>query len=60
MHYILFYTGLASTPFTCGLRCITTNKIICEIDVSLPSGKATRERYQKMMTKLKSKYSKLL
>jgi hypothetical protein len=60
MDYILFYTGLASTPFTVGLKCITTNEVVCEIDVMLPSGKATRVRYEKMVSKLKRVYKHLL
>ena len=59
MEYMLFFTGLASTPNSIGLKCITTNEIICEIEVSLPSGKATRAKYEKIKTFLNKKYSKL-
>ena len=60
MDYILFYTGLASTPNTVGLENLTTGEIICEISVSMPTGEATRAKYKKMMDKLKSKYNCLI
>lgn len=60
MKYMLFYTGLASTPDTVGLKCLTTNEVIHEISVSEPTGKGTRARYQKMIGILKNKYSHLL
>lgn len=60
LQYMLFYTGLASTPNSVGLKCITTNSIICEIETSLPSGKATREKYNKMISILKKKYQNIL
>ena len=59
MQYMLFYTGLASTPDMVGLKCLTTGEIICNIRVSMPSGKATRAKYQRMIAKLESKYSNL-
>ena len=60
MKYILFFTGLASTPNTVGLKCLTTNEVIHEINVSMPSGKATRKKYQKFMELLKNKYKNLV
>ena len=39
MQYMIFYTGLASMPNSIGLKCITTNEIICQIETALPSGK---------------------
>jgi hypothetical protein len=60
MDYKLFYTGLASTPFTVGLKCTTTNEIICEINVSMPKGSDTRKRYEKMLSLLRNKYQSLL
>jgi hypothetical protein len=59
MKYMLFYTGVASTPDTVGLKCLTNNEIIHEISVSMPSGKETREKYSKFMGILKRKYSTL-
>ena len=59
MEYMLFFTGLASTPDSIGLKCLTTNEIICEIKVSLPSGKATRAKYEKIKTFLNKKYRNL-
>lgn len=60
MKYILFYTGVALTPNSAGLKCLTTNEIIFEISTSRPSGKETRKRYNKIMNKLKEKYNCLL
>lgn len=60
MKYMLFFTGVASTPNTVGLKCLTTNEIICRIDVAKPSGKDTRIAYQKYMGILKKKYENLL
>ena len=60
MKYFIFFTGLASTPDLVGLKCITTNEIVCQINVSCPSGKETRQKYSKMISKLKQKYSNLL
>jgi len=60
MKYMLFYTGLASTPNSVGLKCLSTNEIICEISTSKPSGKETRICYNKMMGKLKEKYNSLM
>ena len=60
MNYMLFYTGLASTPNSVGLKCITTNEVICEISTSKPSGKETRKCYNKMIGILKEKFSCLL
>lgn len=60
MKYMLFYTGVASTPNSAGLKCLTTNDVICEISTSKPSGKETRKCYDKIMNKLKEKYNSLL
>lgn len=60
MKYLLFYTGLASTPFTVGLKCLTTGEIIHEIDVAMPTGKETRSRYNKFLNILKQKYAPIL
>lgn len=60
MKYIIFYTGLASTPFTVGLKCLTTNEIVCEISCSRETGKETRKAYEKYKDILNSKYSNLL
>jgi len=57
---MLFYTGVASTPNSAGLKCLTTNEIVCEISTSKPSGKETRICYNKIMNKLKEKFSSLL
>ena len=56
---MLFYTGLASTPSSVGLKNLTTNEIVCEISTDRPSGKDTRKAYQKYMGILKSKYNHL-
>ena len=60
MKYMLFYTGVASTPNSAGLKCLTTNEIVCEISTSKPSGKETRICYNRVMNKLKEKFSSLL
>lgn len=60
MRYIVFYTGLASTPNSVGLMCTTTGEVIHEIETSLPSGKATRERYEKLKSLLVRKYQSIL
>jgi len=59
MKYMLFYTGLASTPNTVGLKCLTTGEIINEISVAMPTGNETRTKYNKIMSKLKEKYGNL-
>lgn len=56
---MLFYTGLASTPYSVGLLNITTGERICEISTARETGKETRKAYQKYMTILKSKFGKL-
>lgn len=58
--YILFFTGLASTPHTVGVKCITTGEIIEEITVSRPSGTETREVYERIRKELETKYARLL
>lgn len=60
MKYRLFYSGLASTPNSVGLLCVDTNEVICEIEVSLPSGKETREKYNKIKSLLIKKYACIL
>lgn len=60
MKYIIFYTGLASTPFSVGLKCLTTNEVICEISTARPSGKETRKSYEKYVSVLKRKYQNLV
>ena len=60
MRYMLFYTGLASTPFSVGLKNITTGEVICEISTNEPTGKATRAKRDKYMDILKNKYSTLV
>lgn len=60
MQYMLFYTGLASTPDSIGLKCLTTNEVICQIETSCPSGKDTRIRFQKFKFKLIGKYNSIL
>ena len=59
MKYTLFYTGLASNPFSVGLKCLTTQEVICEISCDRPTGKETRKAYQKYSKILKSKFSNL-
>lgn len=60
MEYMIFYKGLASTPDSIGLKCLTTNEIICEIQTSCKSGKETRKKFQKYKTLLNNKFSSLL
>jgi len=60
MNYILFYTGLASTPNSIGLKCLTTNEVIHEIETSCPTGKATRAKYEKFKSKLTSIYKSII
>ena len=51
---------MASTPDSVGLFCITTSEVICRIETSMETGRATREKYGKMVEILKRKYSALL
>lgn len=60
MQYMIFYIGVASTPHTVGLKNLTTNEVITQIDVSKTTGKETRKRTYKMVGILKSKYQHLL
>jgi len=60
MKYMLFYSGLASTPNSVGLKNLSTNEVVCEISTDRPSGKETRKAYQKYMGVLKRKYTHLL
>jgi len=60
MEYMVFYTGLASTPNSVGLKCLTTNEIIHQINVAMPSGKDTRVKYEKFKTLLLNKYKSVL
>lgn len=57
---MLFYTGLASTPNSVGLKCTNTGEIICQIETSMPTGKATREKYGKYVKILKEKFAAIL
>jgi hypothetical protein len=57
---MLFYSGLASTPNSVGLKNLSTNEVVCEISTDRPSGKETRKAYQKYMGVLKRKYTHLL
>ena len=57
---MLFYSGLASTPNSVGLKNLITNEVVCEISTDRPSGKETRKAYQKYMGVLKRKYTHLL
>jgi len=60
MKYMLFYTGLASTPNSVGLKCLTNNEVICEINTSRETGKETRKAYNGFSALLKRKYKSLL
>lgn len=60
MNYFIFYTGLASTPNSVGLKCLTTNETICEISVACDSGKETRKKYNKVLNLLRRKYRNIL
>ena len=60
MNYILFYTGLASTPNTVGLKCINTGEVIHEISVACNSGRNTRKKYNKYLSILNKKYASIL
>lgn len=60
MNYMLFYTGLASTPNSIGLLCTTTGEKISEISTSCPKGKDTRKRYNKFKSILENKYKSLI
>ncbi len=60
MSYLIFYTGLASTPNSVGLKNLSNNEVIHEIDCSRPTGKETREKYQKYLTILKNKYQNIV
>jgi len=57
---MLFYSGLASTPYSVGLKNLSTNEVVCEISTDRLSGKETRKAYQKYMGILKRKYTHLL
>lgn len=57
---MIFYTGLASTPNSIGLMCLTTNEVICEISTRRPTGKGTRKRFQKIKKKLNEKFGNLI
>ena len=60
MKYMLFFTGVASTPNSVGLKNLTTGEIVHEISTSRPTGKETRAMYTKYMSILKRKYSLLV
>ena len=60
MKYMLFFTGLASTPFSVGLKNLDRNEVVCEISTDRPSGKETRNAYNKYSNILKEKYKDLI
>jgi hypothetical protein len=60
MKYMLFYTGLCSTPWTVGLLNVTTGEKIHEISVDCEKSKDSRIKYNKFMDILKRKYESLL
>jgi len=60
VRYHVFFTGVASTPHSVGVRCMTTGIIICEVTTSRPSGKDTRELYEKERKKLETHYAPIL
>jgi hypothetical protein len=60
MEHIIFFTGLASTPFTVGVKNVKTKKVVEEINVSKPSGKETRKAYNKAKTELQTRHKLLL
>jgi len=60
MEYQIFILGLASTPHTVTLECVTTGEIIQRICVARPTGRATRERYNKVIKLLNKKYKSIL
>lgn len=60
MKYVLFFTGLATMPHSVGIKCLTAGEVIEEIVTSKPSGKETREVYEKTKKELETKYAKLL
>ncbi len=59
MKYMLFFTGLASTPNSVGLKNMDTNEVVCEISTDRPTGKETRAAYEKYSKLLKQKYNLL-
>jgi hypothetical protein len=60
MEYQILVHGLASTPHLITLVNITTGEIIHSISVARPTGKATRERYNKIIKILNKKYHEIL
>ena len=60
MEYVLFYTGLASTPNTIGLKCKTTGEIIHEYNVAMSRGSENRKKYDRIKNLLSQKYAKIL
>lgn len=60
IQYMLFYTGLASTPNSVGLMDLTNDTIVCRISCSRPTGKETRKCYEKYVGILKRKYQQLV
>ena len=60
MNYYIFYRGLASCPFGIGLFCTTTNEVVCYIETAMPTGKQSRQKFDRMRKKLNDKYSILL
>jgi len=60
MEYQIFILGLASTPHTVTLECVTTGEIIQRVCVARKTGKATRKRYNKIINILNKKYKSIL
>lgn len=58
--FMLFTTGLASTPHSILIKCMKTGKIIEEIVTSKPSGRDTRQAYESARILLTQKYNHLL
>lgn len=47
MKYMLFYTGLVSTPFSVGLKNLSTNEVVCEISTDSSQSKISRQKVEK-------------
>lgn len=56
MKYMIFFTGLASTPWSVGLYCITTSEVISEIGINEPTDRECRAKFQKYRSLLQKKY----
>ena len=60
MNYMIFYSGVASTPYEVGLKNLTTNEIVCRISTDRPKGEDCRKAYKKYLGILNKKYKHLL